>query len=70
MIRQKIVDVLAAPVPVLTRRDVGLPGVPNKSTAVIGTRRVGKTRFLWQILADRLVLGMRGLVVATDSARR
>ena len=57
IIRQKIVDALAAPVPALTRRDVWLPAVPNKATVVIGMRRAGKTSLLWQILADRLARG-------------
>lgn len=57
VVRQKIVDALSAPVPVLTRRDVWLPAVPNKATAVIGMRRAGKTSLLWKILADRLAQG-------------
>ena len=57
IIRQKIVDALAAPPPALTRRDVRLPGVPRKALAVIGMRRAGKTTFLWQLLADRLAKG-------------
>jgi len=57
LIRQKIVDSLAAPVPTFTRRDVRLPGVPGKAVAVIGMRRTGKTTFLWQVLSDRLAQG-------------
>ena len=57
LIRQKIVDSLAAPVPAFTRRDVRLPQVPGKAVAVIGMRRTGKTTFLWQVLADRLARG-------------
>ena len=57
LIREKIVDALAAPVPAFTRRDVRLPGVPGKAVAVIGMRRTGKTTFLWQVLADRLAQG-------------
>jgi len=53
VIRQKIIDAQAAPLPVLTRRDVWLPAVKDKATAVIGMRRAGKTSLLWQILADR-----------------
>jgi len=48
IIRQKIVDALAAAPPALTRRDVRLPAVPGKAVAVIGMRRAGKTTFLWQ----------------------
>lgn len=57
LIRQKIVDALAAPIPPLTRRDVRLPGVAGKAMAVIGMRRTGKTTFLWQVLADKLRQG-------------
>lgn len=58
IIRQKISDALAAPVPAHTRRDVHLPGVKGKVMAVIGMRRSGKTTFLWQCLADRLKTGI------------
>lgn len=54
VIRRKITDALAAPVPAHTRRDVHLPGIKGKVMAVIGMRRSGKTTFLWQCLADRL----------------
>lgn len=57
VVRQKIVDALAAPTRQLTRRDVWLPSVPGKAIAVIGMRRAGKTSLLWQILADRLAQG-------------
>ena len=57
VIRQKIIDSQAAPLPVLTRRDVWLPGLKGKATAVIGMRRAGKTSLLWQILKDRHVDG-------------
>ena len=56
-IRQKIVDSIAAPVPVLTARDVWLPAVTNKAIAVIGMRRAGKTSLLWRIVGERLKLG-------------
>lgn len=58
LIRRKIVDSLAAPVPEFTRRDIRLPGVRGKAIAVIGMRRTGKTTFLWQVLADRLKQGV------------
>jgi hypothetical protein len=58
VIRQKIIDAQAAPLPLLTRRDVWLPAVKGKATAVIGMRRAGKTSLLWQILADRFAAGM------------
>jgi uncharacterized protein len=58
IVRQKIVDSLAAARPTLTRRDIRLPGIPGKAITVIGMRRAGKTTFLWQILADRHTAGM------------
>jgi predicted AAA+ superfamily ATPase len=58
LIRRKILDALATPVPRFTRRTVRLPGVPGKALAVIGPRRAGKTTFLWQVLADRLESGV------------
>jgi len=58
VIHQKIVDSQAAQLPALTRRDVWLPGVKGKATAVIGMRRSGKTSLLLQILADRHAAGL------------
>ena len=57
VIRQKITDALAAPMPAHTRRDVYVPAIKGKAMAVIGMRRSGKTTFLWQCLADRLQAG-------------
>ncbi len=57
VIRQKILDAQAAPIPVLTRRDAWLPAVKDKAVAVIGMRRAGKTSLLWQVLADRFACG-------------
>ena len=58
LIRQKIVDSLASPVPGFTRRDVRLPAIRGKAVAVIGMRRTGKSTFLWQVLSDRLSQGV------------
>jgi len=57
LLRQKINDSLAVPLPTLTRRQISLPQIPGKALAVIGMRRSGKTSFLWQCLADRLAAG-------------
>jgi hypothetical protein len=57
IIRQKIVDSVAALPPALTRRDVWIPDLANKAVAVIGMRRSGKTSLMWQILNDRLATG-------------
>lgn len=57
LLRLKLTESLAAPPPALTRRDVRLPGIPKKAFAVIGVRRGGKTSFLAQCRAERLVGG-------------
>jgi uncharacterized protein len=57
LIRQKIVDALAEPVPEFTRRDVHVPAIANKAIAVVGMRRAGKTTFLWQNLQAKLASG-------------
>lgn len=57
LIRQKIIDSQAQPLPEFTRRDVRLPRVRGKAIAVVGMRRTGKTTFLWQQLTDRLQQG-------------
>ena len=54
LLRLKLAESLAGDPPVLTRRDVVLPGIPGKAFAVIGVRRGGKTSFLAQCRADRL----------------
>lgn len=53
----KLAESLGAPIPVLTRRDIRLPGIPGKAFAVLGIRRCGKTSFLGQCRADRLAAG-------------
>ena len=55
LLRQKIVDSLAAAPPEMTARDIRVPAVRGKAVAVIGPRRAGKTTFLWQVIAERLV---------------
>ncbi len=57
LIRQKIIDSLAAPIPALTRRDIRLHTISGKATAVIGMRRTGKTTFLWQVIGERVKQG-------------
>lgn len=57
ILRQKILDAEAAPIPPFTRRDVHVPAIPGKAIAVIGMRRAGKTTFLWQELRDRMAAG-------------
>jgi len=57
ILRLKLSESLAARPPILTRRDVRVPGIPGKALAIIGVRRSGKTSFLWQCRADRLAQG-------------
>ena len=54
LIRQRVVDSLAAPLPEFTRRDVRLPRVRGKAVAVIGMRRTGKT---WMAGTNRSMTG-------------
>ena len=58
LVRQKIADGLAQPVPAYTRRDIRLPDIPGKAMVAVGVRRSGKTTFLWQCLAERLAAGV------------
>lgn len=57
VIRQKIADSLAMPLPTFTKRDIHLPQIPGKAMVVIGMRRTGKTTFLWQNLGARIAAG-------------
>jgi len=57
LLRLKLAESLVAEPPVLTRRDIRLPGIPGKAFAVIGVRRGGKTSFLAQCRLDRLAAG-------------
>lgn len=57
MLRLKLSEALAAPLPPRTARDVRLPTIPNKALAVIGVRRGGKTSFLYRHIAERLAAG-------------
>ncbi len=54
LLRLKLAESLALRAPLLTRRDVQLPGIRGKTFAVIGVRRGGKTSFLFQCRADRI----------------
>lgn len=56
-LKNKLNDSLVAEIPRLTRREIRLPGVPDKALAVIGMRRSGKTCFLSQCMADLLAAG-------------
>lgn len=54
LLRLKLAEALEHEPPTLTRRDVRLPRIPNKTKAVIGVRRGGKTTFLAQCRAARI----------------
>jgi uncharacterized protein len=58
IIRQKIVDAQAAPLPEFTFRDTRVPEVKGKAIAVIGMRRSGKTTLLKQIISERVKQGV------------
>ncbi|MCF6277245.1 MAG: AAA family ATPase, partial [Anaerolineales bacterium] len=61
VIRDKILTAIEAPLPDLTRRDISLPAIEDKTTvtaiAVIGMRGAGKTRFLHQCRGDKIAAG-------------
>ena len=57
MLRLKLTESLAAPLPDRTARDLRLPAVPNKALAVTGVRRGGKTSFLCRRIAERVEAG-------------
>jgi predicted AAA+ superfamily ATPase len=57
LLRLKLAESLAAPMPALTRRDIRLPGIRGKAFAVVGVRRSGKTSLLAQCRADRVAAG-------------
>jgi len=57
LLQQLITDSITTEIPQYTKRDAHLPAIPGKALAVIGMRRSGKTTFLWQCLAQRLVNG-------------
>jgi uncharacterized protein len=54
----KIVDCVTSERPLLTGRDVWVPSIPKKALAVIGIRRAGKTSFLWQLIAQKVAMGV------------
>lgn len=57
VLAQRLTEAVTQKLEPLTRRDIRLPGIPDKAIAVIGMRRAGKTTFLRQCLADRLEAG-------------
>lgn len=72
LLRLKLAESLASPIPRLTRRDVRLPAICAKALAVIGVRRSGKTSFLSQCRADRIAAGsppQTQLVVSLEDER-
>ncbi|MGH9651696.1 MAG: ATP-binding protein, partial [Terriglobales bacterium] len=55
---EKLAESLTGPLPEATlRRTYGATGLPGKATAVVGTRRAGKTTFLHQLRRERMAQG-------------
>jgi predicted AAA+ superfamily ATPase len=57
VIREKIISSIEKQPPSHTRREVDLPPLKGKALAVIGMRRAGKTTFLQQCRAEKLLAG-------------
>lgn len=57
LLREKLTESMAAPVPPRTPRDIRVPGIAGKALAVIGVRRGGKTSFLHSQIAARIAEG-------------
>lgn len=57
VIRQKIIDSIARPLPAITLRDQIVPDLSGKAMAVIGMRRAGKSTFLWQQVINSIKQG-------------
>lgn len=64
IIRQKLVQAISEPLPAFTRRQTRLPQVRNKTHAVVGMRRAGKTTFLHQCRSDLLSEGREPATLA------
>ena len=58
LLRLKLDESLAAPIPRLTPRDIHVPKISGKALAVIGVRRGGKTSFLQRCMAERVADGL------------
>jgi hypothetical protein len=58
LLRLKLDESLAAPIPRLTPRDIHVPKIGGKALAVIGVRRGGKTSFLQGRMAERVADGL------------
>lgn len=58
LLRLKLDESLATPLPQLTQRDVHVPKIGGKALAIIGVRRGGKTSFLQRRIAERVADGV------------
>ncbi|MCK4786797.1 MAG: ATP-binding protein [Desulfobacteraceae bacterium] len=58
IIQQRLADAVAMEIPELIEREILLPKIPNKTHAVIGMRRAGKTYFLFQTMKHCLKNGV------------
>ncbi len=58
IIQQRLADAVSMKIPKLIKREFRFPQIPNKTYAVIGMRRAGKTYFLFQMMKERLENGI------------
>ncbi|MBF0450699.1 MAG: ATP-binding protein [Candidatus Magnetomorum sp.] len=58
IIQQRIADAINMPLPELIKRDCQVPAIPNKTFAIIGMRRSGKTYYLYQTMQAYLDRGI------------
>ena len=54
LIKQRLADAVSMDIPEIVEREFRLPNIPNKTHAVIGMRRTGKTYFLFQKIKQYL----------------
>lgn len=57
VIQQKIAEMQARPLPMLTRGEAWLPQLADKALVIVGIRYAGKTSLMWQLLADLAAQG-------------
>jgi len=58
IIQQRLADAVSMDLPTAVERRYRLPQIPNKTYAVIGTRRAGKTYFLYQTMRRYIEQGI------------
>jgi len=58
VLRNQIIDSINKKLPQLTKRNIEIPDIPNKTHSIIGMRRTGKTFFLYQKILDYIKQGI------------